>query len=353
MVFYHRNMRGSLVLRKDHVFIIAEAGVNHNGRLDLALQLVDVAAKAGADAVKFQTFKAEQVVTEKGQMASYQKTNLGKVESQQKMLRKLELQEQFYGPIMDRCKAKKIMFLSTPHGGIKSVDFLEGLGVEAFKVGSGDLTNYLLLNKLTKTGKPLILSSGMATLTEVVKTVNFIKRKGCKRVVMLHCTTNYPCPSEEVNMAAMVTLMNNLDIPVGYSDHTQGVQAAVMAVTLGATVYECHFTLDINLPGPDHIASASPEELKNRIDAIRRVKIMMGKSEKTPNKSELRLINIIRKSLVAAHDLLAGHKLTVEDLEAKRPGDGVSPSEYEKFLGKMLKNSLQKDQQIHRFDTRH
>jgi len=338
---------------KNPVFIIAEAGVNHNGKLNLALKLVDVAAKAGADAVKFQTFRAEQVVTEKGEMADYQKTNLGKVESQQEMLRKLELKEQFYEPIIDRCKEKNIMFLSTPHGGTESVNFLESLRIEAFKVGSGDLTNYLLLNRLAKTGKPVILSSGMATLKEVADAIKFIKSKGCKQLSMLHCTTDYPCPPEKVNMASMVTMMKKLDIPVGYSDHTQGAMAAIMAATLGATIYECHFTLDKKLPGPDHVASADPKELKERIDAIRNVGIMMGGAKKVPNKSELKLISIVRRSIVAAYDLPASHKLTIEDLEAKRPGDGIPPLEYEKFLGKILKKDLNKDQQIQKSDIRH
>jgi N-acetylneuraminate synthase len=345
---------GNKIIKKGKpCFIIAEAGVNHNGRLNLALKLVDAALEAGADAVKFQTFKAEQVVTEKGVMANYQKVNLGKVESQHEMLKKLELQEKFYEPIIKRCKEKNIIFLSTPHGGVESVDFLCSLGIEAFKVGSGDLTNYLLLNRLAKTGKPLILSSGMATLTEIIGAVNFIKSRGCKKLAILHCTTNYPCLAEEVNMASMVTMMENLDIPVGYSDHTQGICAAIMAITLGATIYECHFTIDKKLPGPDHVASASSEELKDRINAIRTVKKMMGRDRKKPTESEKKLINVVRRSLVSAGDLPMGHKLTLEDLEAKRPGDGVSPSEYEKFLGKTIKSNLQKDQQIQKSDIRH
>lgn len=335
------------------IFIIAEAGVNHNGKLNLALKLVDVAADAGADAVKFQTFKAEQVVTDHGKMADYQKKNLGKVESQKQMLQKLELQEEFYLPIIKRCRQKKIMFLSTPHGGVESVDFLESLGVEAFKVGSGDLTNYLLLNRLAKTKRPLILSSGMATLPEVIDAINFLKRKGCKKIIMLHCTTDYPCPPDEVNMAAMVTMMKNLDIPVGYSDHTLGCEAAIMATTLGATVYECHFTVDKKLRGPDHVASADPAELKNRVDAIRIAEKMMGRSQKEPTESENKLINTVRRSLVSASDLAEGHKLTLKDLEAKRPGDGISPSKYEEFLGKVLKNPLKKNQQIQKTDIKH
>lgn len=334
-------------------FIIAEAGVNHNGRLDLALQLVDVAAKMGADAVKFQTFRAEQVVTDQGKMADYQKKNLGKEKSQLDMLRELELKENLYPKIIERCKKRGIMFLSTPHGGRNSVDFLESLGVAAFKVGSGDLTNFLLLDRLAKTRKPLILSSGMATMKEIKEAIKFIKNRGNSHIAMLHCTTDYPCKPEDVNMAAMVTMIKQLDIPVGYSDHTIGKEAAIMAATLGTTVYECHFTLDKKLPGPDHVASADPIELKDRIGAIRMVEKMMGRDQKEPTESERKLINIVRRSLIAATDLPMGHKLTIKDLEAKRPGNGISPSEYEKLLGKFLKKPLQKDQQIQKSDIKY
>lgn len=344
---------GKKIGQNNPVFIIAEAGVNHNGRLDLALQLVDVAAKTGADAVKFQTFKAEQVVTDQGKMADYQKKNLGKEKSQLDMLRELELKESLYPKIIERCKKRGIMFLSTPHGGRDSVDFLESLGVEAFKVGSGDLTNFLLLDRLAKTRKPLVLSSGMATMKEIKEAINFIKNRGNSHIAMLHCTTDYPCKPEDVNMAAMAMMIEQLDIPVGYSDHTIGQEAATMAVTLGATVYECHFTLDKTLPGPDHVASADPIELKDRIDAIRMVEKMTGRSKKEPTEGERKLISIVRRSLVAATDLPVGHRLTINDLEAKRPGNGISPSEFEKFLGKVLKNSLQKNQQVQKSDIKH
>lgn len=329
------------------VFIIAEAGVNHNQKLDLALKLVDVAKDAGADAVKFQTFKAEDVVTEEGEMATYQKKNTGEDKSQREMLKGLELPDDFYGPIMTRCKEMGILFMSTPHGGKKSVDFLESLGIEAYKIGSGDLTNYILLSKVAKTGKPVILSSGMASLDGVKEAIQFIRSKGNSQITVLHCTTNYPCPPEEVNLLAMKTMMKELDIPVGYSDHTVGSQVAIMAATLGMAIYECHFTKDKNLPGPDHIASANPSELTEKIAAIRRAQVILGNSEKTPNKSEVEsMLTLVRRSIVATKDLVPGHVITEDDLEARRPGDGVPPTQYEKFLGKKLIVNLKKDQQI-------
>lgn len=333
---------------KEHskVFIIAEAGVNHNQDLNLAVQLVDIAADAGADAVKFQTFKAEDVVTEEGEMATYQKKNTGQMMSQREMLKGLELPEEFYAPIIEKCKKRNILFMSTPHGGKKSVDFLENLGVKAYKIGSGDLTNYILLDKVAKTKKPIILSSGMATMSEVKEAIDFVRSRGNNQIAMLHCTTNYPCPPEEVNLLAMKTMMDELDIPVGYSDHTEGNQVAIMAATLGMAIYECHFTTNKNLPGPDHIASAEPDELKNRIDAIREVQVILGDFRKRPNKSELTMIKLARRSIIAARDLERGHIISEDDLEAKRPGDGLSPTEYEKLIGKRLKKTAGADQKL-------
>jgi len=340
-------IEGRQIKEYGNPFIIAEAGVNHNQRLDYALQLIDIAANAGADAVKFQTFKAEQVVTEAVEMAEYQKRNLGVVEGQIDMLRKLELPESFYPKIIKRCKEKHILFLSTPHGGKSSVDFLEKFGVQAYKIGSGDLTNYILLNRVAKTGKPIILSSGMATMKEVKAAINFIKSKKNKQIAVLHCTTNYPCPPEEVNLSAMQGMMKLLDIPVGYSDHTNGVQTAIMAATMGMALYECHFTIDKNLPGPDHIASCTPDELKERVQAVRLASVILGSSKKVPNKSESEsMLELTRRSVVAAHDLKAGHIVAEEDLEAKRPGNGISPARYEIFIGKTLKHSLRRDQQL-------
>lgn len=338
---------GKKVRYGNPVFIIAEVGVNHNQRQDLALKLVDIASDCGADAVKFQTFKAEDVVTEEGEMVSYQKKNTGEEKSQREMLKELELPDDFYGPIMKRCDEKGILFMSTPHGGKKSVDFLESLGIEVYKIGSGDLTNYILLDKVVRTGKPIILSSGMATLDEVKDAIGFIRSRGDNQIAALHSTTNYPCPPEEVNLLAMKTMMDALDVQVGYSDHTKGNQVAIMAATLGMAIYECHFTLDKTSPGPDHIASCEPDELKERVEVIRKAAMILGRAEKTPNQSETSsMLKLVRKSIVAANDLEVGHTIIDKDLEAKRPGDGVSPSQYEKFLGKKLKVVVKKDQKI-------
>lgn len=337
----------NLIKEGGDVFVIAEAGVNHNGELKTALQLVDAAARAGADAVKFQTFRAEQVVTAAGKLAEYQKDNLNATENQLDMLRRLELKEEFYQPIIARCQEKQIVFLSTPHGGRSSVDFLESLGITAYKIGSGDLTNFILLDKIAKIGKPIILSTGMATLAEVRSALRFLHSKGNDQVVVLHCTTSYPCFYEDVNLAAMVTMMQELDAPVGYSDHTLGDQVAIMAATLGAAAYECHFTLDRNLPGPDHRASAEPQQLKEKIEAIRRIKKILGTSRKIPSAKEKKeMIPLVRRSIVAARAMTAGHILSGADIEAKRPGYGLSPVYYEKCLGKRLFHDVNTDDPI-------
>ena len=335
-----------LVGHDEPCFIIAEAGVNHNGELEKALQLIDIAADAKADSVKFQTFRAEQVVTESGEMAEYQKTNLGKVESQRDMLRKLELPEEWYPQLITRAKEKNIIFFSTPHGGKASVDFLESVGVPFYKVGSGDLTNYILLERIAKTGKPVIMSSGMATLDEVKDAIKFIRSKGQKDIVMLHCTTNYPCPPNEVNLKALSLYMEELDVLAGYSDHTEHVETAIAARALGMVVYERHYTIDKNLTGPDHVASDSPEEFKSKVASIRLTETLLGKKEKNPTASEIRIAPVARRSIVLARDQEAGHVLTADDLEAKRPGDGKSPKDFEKLIGKILKTDLKADQQI-------
>lgn len=334
---------------KGKTFIIAEAGVNHNGTLAIALRMVDAATRAGADAIKFQTFKADQVVTKKGEMAAYQRKNIGKKFSQREMLQVLELPDKFYKPIIAACRKRKILFLSTPHGGRASVDILESLKVPIYKIGSGDLTNYILLSRVAKTKKPIILSSGMATMDEIKKSLHFLKTKQSGPVSVLHCTTNYPCPPDEVNLRAIVKMRRELQVPVGYSDHTIGVQTAIMAVTLGATIYECHFTLDKSLPGPDHKASADPEELKKRIKAIREVDVILGNPTKGPTSYEKKyMLRALRRSIVAVHDLPKSHLIHESDLEAKRPGTGLSPIHYQSLIGKRLVRAVKKDDQITR-----
>lgn len=328
-------------------FIIAEAGVNHNGKLPTALALVDVAADAGADAVKFQTFKAEQVVTDLGKMATYQKKNIGKTMSQRDMLRGLELREQFYASIIRRCKTRHIMFLSTPHGGKASVDFLESLGMPLYKIGSGDLTNFILLSRVAKTKKPVVLSTGMASMKDVRDAVHFLRAMKSGPISIVHCTTSYPCKPEDVNLRAMVTLMHAFRLPVGYSDHSVGNQAAIMAVTLGARIYECHFTLDKRMKGPDHTSSANPKELKERIRIIRLVEVMLGSPQKKPTKTEqTEMRSAMRKSLVAVSDLPAGYIIREKDVEAKRPGTGIAPIHFPLFIGKKLKKAIHKDEEF-------
>jgi len=333
-------------------FIIAEAGVNHNGKLDLALKLVDAAKKVGADAIKFQTFKAEQVVISKGKMAEYQKKNTGKKETQLKMLKKLELREEDFKKIISHCKKKNIIFLSTPHGGFESVDFLQSLKVPAFKFGSGDLTNLPVLEHAAKFKKPMILGAGMATMKEVKEAVDCIKKAGNKKIILLHCTTDYPCLSEEVNLASMQSMMKKFpDLIIGYSDHTLGEQVPVMAVTLGAHVIEKHFTLDKKMKGPDHKASAEPQELKEIIEKIRNVETILGSSIKKPTASEKKYILIVRKSVISLTNIKKGGKFTKDNIGIKRPGNGLPPRILFNLLGKKAKRNIRADSLVRKADV--
>lgn len=316
------------------VFIIAEAGVNHNGQLDLALKLIEAAAKAGADAVKFQTFKAEQVVTAAGEMAEYQKRNLGVLESQLEMVRKLELSYEYYPQLIAKAKELGIIFFSTPHGHIASADFLNGLGVPAFKFGSGDLTNIPLLEYVARLGKPMIIGTGMATMAEVHEAVETIRNAGNEQFVMLHCTTDYPCKHEDINLKAMTSIAKECNCLVGYSDHTIDNEAAVMATALGACVLERHFTLDRNLPGPDQKASFEPQELAEYIRRIREASIILGSGEKIPAESEKQYIPMVRRSIVSAQAIKSGEQLTEENLTLKRPGTGIAPRQWKEVIGK-------------------
>ncbi|OGF24379.1 N-acetylneuraminate synthase [Candidatus Falkowbacteria bacterium RIFCSPLOWO2_12_FULL_45_13] len=347
------------------VFIIAEAGVNHNGDLETALKLIDAAAAAGADAVKFQTFRAEEVVVRDCAMAEYQKRNLGKDESQLEMLKKLELSDVFYKPLVKHCRDKGIIFLSTAHGGFKAVDRLESLGVPAYKFGSGDLTNLPLLEYAARLGRPMIISTGMASLAEAEAAISIIKEAGNDKIIILHCTTGYPCPLEEVNLRAMSTMKQKLSALVGYSDHTEGVEVALMAVVLGACLIEKHFTLDNNMSGPDHRASLEPAELKELVRRIRliekrlagdecpenlikefKIPQALGSAAKMPTSSELKIAKLVRKSLVAARDINRGEKIDGRLLAIKRPGTGLEPKFFNKILGKIAKKNLKKDQLI-------
>lgn len=335
-----------LIGENQPVFIIAEAGVNHNGNLKTALKLVDAASAAGADAIKFQTFRAEEVVTDRGKMAEYQINNIGREESQVEMLRGLELPDNFYGPIIKRCQEKKIIFLSTPHGGFKAVRLLERLKAPAFKFGSGDLTNLPVLEYAAKFGKPLILGTGMATLAEVKEAVKTIKKTGNGQIILLHCTTDYPCRFKDVNLLAMRTMMKELPALVGYSDHTFGIQVPIMAAAFGACLIEKHFTLDRKMPGPDHKASVEPAELKELVKAVHLVKEIFGSSVKSPALSERPTIKIARKSLVAAENIKKGEIFSEKNLAIKRPGGGLEPKVWYRLIGRPAKADFLKDELI-------
>ncbi|OGN02458.1 MAG: N-acetylneuraminate synthase [Candidatus Yanofskybacteria bacterium RIFCSPHIGHO2_01_FULL_43_42] len=334
------------------VFVIAEAGVNHNQKLDLALKLIDAAADAGADAVKFQTAHAEQVVTATGEMAEYQKKNIGKSESQLEMVRKLLPPDDWYPKLIAHAKKRGIIFFSTPHGSFASVDLLEGLGVPAFKFGSGDLTNLPLLAYAAKLGKPIILGTGMATTAEVKEAVRTIYKAGNEQVIALHCTTNYPCGPEEVNLRAMQTMMKELPCLVGYSDHTLGSQVSVMATALGACVIEKHLTLDNNLPGPDHAASANPALFKQTVEEIRKAGMIMGSAVKKPGPNELQYIPMVRRSIVATKDIKRGEKFSRKNIDLKRPGTGLPPKAFDKIVGRIAARNITADSLIKKSDTK-
>ena len=332
------------------VFIIAEAGVNHNNKLKMALDLVDIATQAGANAIKFQTFRAEDVVVATEQMAPYQKKNTRKSATQLKMLKSLELNDSFYAPIVKRCKQKKILFLSTPHGGFQSVDFLQKLHIPAFKFGSGDLANIPVLEYAARLKKPMILGTGMATMIEVRDAVMAIKRAGNSKIVALQCTTNYPCPFDEVNLVAMQAMSKELDVLIGYSDHTLGSQASIIATALGACVIEKHFTLNKKLSGPDHQASLDPKEFKDFVEDIRSTSVIMGSEIKRPTSSEMSIIKKIRKSIVSQRFIHKDEIFSNQNISIKRPGTGLPPKKYYYIIGKKAKRDIKKDSIISFYD---
>ncbi len=324
------------------VFTIAEAGVNHNGSLVTAKRLVDAAVVAGADAVKFQTFKAENVVLKTAPKARYQKEITDATETQYEMLKKLELTEQEFAELMDYCKQKDILFMSTPHDQ-ESIDTLDGLGINVFKVGSGDITNLPYLRHMARKGKPLILSTGMSTLGEVEEAVNTIVSAGNEDLVLLHCVSNYPARVEDCNLRAMRTLETAFNLPVGFSDHTLGIQIALAAVAMGAKVIEKHFTLDKNMPGPDHKASLEPEELKTMVWGIRQIEQVFGNGIKKPAESEQDARLVSRKSIVISVDITKGEVITEKHLAIKRPGTGIKPKYYDYLLGRKVCRDIKAD----------
>ncbi len=328
--------------------VIAEAGVNHNGSLELALRLVDAAAKAGADYVKFQTFRAAGLVTKQARQAEYQTRNMGDGgNSQYEMLRRLELKPEDHQALIARCGERGIKFLSTPFD-LQSLAFLDTLGLDLWKVPSGEITNFPYLRAIGQTRKPVILSTGMATIPEIGAAIDVLTRFGTPRteITLLHCTTEYPAPKNEVNLRAMETMRREFGLPVGYSDHTEGIEIPVAAVALGACVIEKHFTLDRGMEGPDHRASLEPDELAQMVREIRNVEAALGDGVKEPATSELKNIAIARKSIVAARPIAAGELLTDENLTAKRPATGLSPMEWERVVGTPAVHAFEEDQPI-------
>lgn len=327
------------------VFIIAEAGVNHNGDIEIAKKLVDVAVLAGADAVKFQTFRAENLVCKSVPKAEYQMETTEKTESQFDMLKKLELTPAMHKQLMDYCQSRQIMFLSTPFD-IESMDYLVQCGINIIKIPSGEITNYPYLEKAGKTGKKVILSSGMSSLVEIEEAVAVLRDNGAEDITVLHCNTEYPTPYHDVNLRAMLQIQKELGVPVGYSDHTAGIEVPIAATALGAVVIEKHFTLDRNMSGPDHKASLEPNELKEMVRAIRNIELSLGNGQKLPSDSEKRNINIVRKSIVAKNDIAKGELLTEENLTTKRPGNGLSPMKWREVLGTEAVRDFKRDELI-------
>ena len=352
-------------------YIIAEAGVNHNGSLELARQLIDIAADAGADAVKFQTFKANNLVSKSAPKAEYQISTTGVDDSQFDMIRKLELDESAHRYLMAHCQNKNIQFLSTPFD-FESVDLLSDVfDLPCLKIPSGEITNGPLLLYVAQTGKPVIMSTGMSTLDEVEQALGvlafgfvgdghnpsigafkgaFLSARGQAalrdKVRLLHCTSEYPAPFDDVNLRAMDTLAEKFQLPVGFSDHTAGISIAIAAVARGAVVIEKHFTLDRSLPGPDHRASLEPDELKAMVRSIREVEAAFGDGVKRPANSELKNLLVVRQSLVAKTKIMVGEVFTEENLGTKRPGEGVSPMGYWDILGRVARQDYQQDEEV-------
>lgn len=322
-------------------FIIAEAGVNHNGRLDLALSLVDAARAAGADAVKFQTFRADALAAPSAPKAEYQSRATGDDASQVEMLRALELDETAHHALLARCSDLGITFLSSPFDA-GSADLLERLGVPAYKLGSGEITNLPLLRHVAAKGRPVILSTGMSQLGEVETAVHTLEEGGASGIALLHCVSNYPAAPEDVNLRAMDTLRAAFGYPVGYSDHTLGDEVSLAAVARGATILERHFTLDRTLPGPDHQASLEPAELRNWISSVRKVEAALGDGRKRPAPSEAGTAAVARKSLVAARDLSAGETVRDADVALMRPGTGLPAAFQEYVIGRVLRRELRR-----------
>lgn len=339
------NIAGRLVGEGEPCFIIAEAGVNHNGDISLARKLIDVASKAGADAVKFQTFRVEELVTAGSEKAQYQKETTGTDESQFEMLEKLELGQEKFKQLFAYAREKGILFLSSSFDS-GSVDLLGDLGVSAFKIPSGEITNTPLLKYIARKRRPAILSTGMSTLGEVEEAVTVLREEGLGEIVLLHCVSSYPTRIEDTNLRVMTTMRYIFNLPVGLSDHTVGISVPIAAVALGACVIEKHFTLDKKLPGPDHRASLEPEELKEMVAAIRDIEGALGDGIKRPTKEEEENKKVARRSLVARVDIPEGEIITREMLDIKRPGTGLEPRLIDIVIGQRAKAKIKSGEVI-------
>lgn len=330
------------------VVVIAEAGVNHNGDINIAKKLIDVAAEAGADYVKFQTFKADKIVTKDASRAEYQNKNTLDSDSQYVMLKKLELTSKDHEVLKFYCKKKKIKFLSTAFD-LDSLHYLSELNIKLAKIPSGEITNYPYLKQIPKLFSKVILSTGMSNIKEIKEAINVLLDNGLRKnnLTVLHCNTEYPTPMLEVNLTAMLSMKNELDVNIGYSDHTNGIEVAIAAVAMGANVIEKHFTLDKSFAGPDHKASLNPDELKNMINSIRNIeKAISGSGIKEPTISELKNKKVIRKSIVAIKPIKKGEAFSINNIGVKRPGTGISPMKWENVIGKISKYNFNKDQLI-------
>ncbi|MBU9723460.1 MULTISPECIES: N-acetylneuraminate synthase [Bacillaceae] len=327
------------------VYIIAEAGGNHNGNFDLALRLIDEAVNAGADCVKFQTFITDEVVSKSAKKASYQKETTNEEESQYDMVKKLELSYSQYRELQEYCNKKGIVFLSTPFD-IKSISLLQELDLPFWKIPSGEITNLPYLLEIAKTGKDVVLSTGMATITEIREAIDVLKNNGAGEISILHCNTEYPTPMEDVNLKVMGSLRELFNLDIGYSDHTLGIEVPIAAVALGAKVIEKHFTLDRTMEGPDHKASLEPHELKKMVESIRNIEMALGHPHKKPTLSEKKNMEVARKSIVARRNIRQGEIFSEENITVKRPGNGISPMYWFDVLGKQASKDFQEDELI-------
>lgn len=327
------------------VYIIAEAGINHNGNIDLAKDMIVVAKEAGVNAIKFQTFKSDKLVIKTAKKAKYQQKKNASAETQLEMLKKLELDAGQFIELKDYCSKLRIDFLSTPFD-LDSIEFLYQIGISQWKIPSGEITNLPYLIKIARTRLPVILSTGMSTLDEVEVAINVLKKYGTSEIALLHCTSEYPTPFEDVNLKAMITMRQIFNIPVGYSDHTLGIEIPIAAVAMGATIIEKHFTLDRTMEGPDHQASLNPGELKMMVETIRNVELALGDGSKKPVRSEIKNINVVRKSIVASKRITKGEAFTEENLTTKRPGGGISPMAWFDVLGTKAAKNFNEDELI-------